>query len=197
MSTKRLFLGVRLPQNVMDLLATVQQAAGTRDTEHALRWVRPENLHVTLHFLGDTDEEIIPEVVAAMDTAVGAVSPARTTLGRAGTFPSARRPRVLWVGVQDETGLLAGVHRALSDPLLELGFELDSRPYHQHITVGYARKRARRAAVVRAFTGFLAAAQEELTEPLPEIPVQKVDLVESRLSSRGPTYTTIAETRLS
>ncbi len=197
MSTKRLFLGVRLPRAVIDLLTTVQQAAEKRDVENALRWVRPENLHITLHFLGDTEEELVPEIIAAAGEAVRSVSPGRTLLGRAGAFPSAQRPRVLWVGIEDEAEILAEIYRALSGPLEELGFELDTRPYHPHITVGYARKKARRGEVAHAFTEFAAAAEEQLKETSAQIPVEKVELVESKLSSRGPTYSTIAETALS
>ena len=197
MSTKRLFLGVRLPQEVIDLLTTVQHAAKTRDTGNVLRWVRPENFHVTLHFLGDTEEELVPEVIAATGGAVSALTRGTTHLARPGAFPSARRPRVLWVGIEDEAEILAGLSRALSHPLEELGFDLDTRPYHPHITVGYARKRARPGEVAGAFTEFAAAAEEQLKEASAQIPVEKVELVESELSSEGPTYTTIAETALS
>jgi len=158
MSSKRLFLGVALPDRAVELLTELQSAAEQADSGRALRWVAPENLHVTLHFLGDTEEQRIPQLLERMETRLETVGGQDTGLAAAGAFPSSRNPRVLWVGLEDPTDILRRLHETLRPPLEELGFSLDSRAYHPHITVGYARKRAQPRAVTGAYAEFLAAA---------------------------------------
>jgi 2'-5' RNA ligase len=197
MSTKRLFFGVRLPRDMHERLTEIQRRSRKEDDEDALRWVHPDNFHVTLHFLGDTTEELVPELIAQLGEAVARIPEAECSLHRAGTFPSTRRPRVLWVGINDDNGVLARVYDALTPALEDLEFAIDTRPYHPHITLGYARKKAHPKAVARAFAGFVAAAQEVLTEGKPQIlRVSEVELIQSDLGSRGPTYTTVATGRL-
>lgn len=196
MSSKRLFIAVALSDRAVELLGELQSAAKRRDSEGALRWVAPRNLHVTLHFLGETEEARIPQLVERLEQALAALTKDEIRLAEAGAFPSPRKPRVLWVGIEDPTDILRRLHEALTTPLEELGFSLDSRPYHPHVTVGYARKRAQPRAVTRAYGEFLAAAAELLRDRAATIPVNRVDLVESTLTPEGPRYRRIFQGEL-
>lgn len=197
MSTKRLFFGVRLPCEMQETLREIQRTSDREDDEDALRWVHPDNFHVTLHFLGDTSEELVPDLIARFGTALARVSAAESSLDRAGAFPNQRRPRVLWVGLDDHNGVLGSVYDALTPELEHLDFALDTRPYHPHITLGYARKKAHPKAVARAFAGFLASAGSVFEERDPQVlSVSEVELIESVLGRSGPTYTTVARAQL-
>jgi len=197
MSTKRLFFGVRLPLEIHHILGEIQRLATQEDNENALRWVRPENFHVTLHFLGDTSEEIVPELIASFGATVARIPSSTVALDRAGAFPNQRRPRVVWVGLRDETGVLKRVYDALIPSLEHFELEIDTRPFHPHITVGYARKKAHPKTVARAFAGFVASARNVLAEQGPErIPVSQVELIQSDLGSAGPSYSTVAQAQL-
>lgn len=196
MSSKRLFLGVGLSSQAIELLTGLQSLAKRRDSEGVLRWVAARNLHVTLHFLGDTEEGSIPALVERIQPPLEAVAGDRISLAAAGAFPSSRKPRVLWVDIHDPAGILRRLHEMLRSPLEELGFSLDSRRYHPHVTVGYARKRAQPRALAGAYGEFLAAAAETLTNGSAVVPVRRVDLVESTLTPEGPRYRRIFQAEL-
>jgi 2'-5' RNA ligase len=100
-------------------------------------WTRPENVHVTLKFLGDVVPERLVPLTERLTAIAGAQPPFIVTYGGVGGFPSGARPQVLWVGatapelarlaaVVDEAGVIAGVER-------------DRRPYHPHVTLGRVR----------------------------------------------------------
>jgi 2'-5' RNA ligase len=99
----RLFLAIPLPSELADRASRILPLALP-----ALRRVKPENLHVTLAFLGNTPDERLQEVVAAAKEAATAASPFTLAFGRAGRFPERGRPRVVWLGIADgETSVVA------------------------------------------------------------------------------------------
>src|SRR5947199_4392979 len=99
---------------LVGLQETLAAAAGTR-----VKWVEPENLHVTLLFLGEVDEREVPAVcrVVAEQTQQHPVFP--MSIEKVGCFPNPRRPRVLWIGVGAGTQEICALHDALEPPLLE------------------------------------------------------------------------------
>ncbi len=100
-----------------------------------VRWVPPENLHVTLRFLGDLNDSLRAEVEEAAGEALSGAAPFSIALGPTGAFPGIEKPRVLWVGLAEggeEVSALAGL---VDDALRPLGFEPEKK-FHPHITVG-------------------------------------------------------------
>ena len=141
MKELRLFIAVRPPEDALAAVASAREALRERTGLEAVRWVRDENLHVTLAFLGDTDSTRIDELVDAMERAAAAAGPIGLELAAPGAFPNLRRPRTLWVGVTDRDGALGRLERDLRAALVDLGYELDEKPFRPHITIGYVRKR--------------------------------------------------------
>ena len=136
---RRLFVGVPLPDEAVAAVSEVVAAvralplrAGDRD----VRWVRLDGLHLTLRFLGPTPPERIDPTMAAID-AVGraARGPIEIELSRAGTFPSGRRPRTLWIGLSAGVEALAELAAAADDALVEAGWDRDGRPFRPHLTL--------------------------------------------------------------
>jgi 2'-5' RNA ligase len=103
---------------------------------------------------------------------------------------------VFWAGVDGESGPLADIHAALGRELSALEFELDSRPFSPHITIGYARKRADRSALSRAASDLAAEADKRLGSDGVPFPVEAVSLVESVLGRGGPQYTDLERVAL-
>jgi 2'-5' RNA ligase len=132
-----LFVAVPTPPAVRDtvtgLVDTVRAAANPdlRD----VRWVRLDGLHLTIRFLGPTEEERIPAVAAAVDRVAAATSPFQVAIGGAGAFPSVARPRALWLGVTAGVVQLEAAARSLDDTLAEAGWPRDDRPYRAHLTL--------------------------------------------------------------
>jgi RNA 2',3'-cyclic 3'-phosphodiesterase len=149
--------------------------------------VAPENLHVTLKFLGAVDEARLPDVTAALDVAASA--PAFDVEVRGlGAFPTVSRPRVLWAGAPGSptfTRLADEVDRALTG----LGFPPEGRGFTPHVTLGRVREPRRNPPLAEA----LEAAAER---PFGMLRVVSVSLMRSDLSPRGARYTELAAVAL-
>jgi len=134
---RRLFVAVPTPRDVRDSVAElVEQVRAESDPNRRdVRWVRLDGLHLTLRFLGPTDEEAIPDVAAAVDRSGAAMGPFDVAIGGAGAFPSVARPRALWLAVTAGVAELDAAARTLDDRLAEVGWARDDRPYRPHLTL--------------------------------------------------------------
>lgn len=112
--------------------------ARLRERPGAPRWVGPEAPHVTLAFFGEVPESRVPPLTAALGALLSAAGtlPVHLRLSGAGTFPERGAPRVLWVGVDGDLELLAGLAGAAADAARSSGVPVDRRPYRPHLTVG-------------------------------------------------------------
>src|SRR5437867_6787648 len=133
----RLFVAVELPGPVRDELTRVAEELRAR-IENA-SWPSRENLHLTLSFLGSVDEERVAPISDALSSAVSSLVDFTTVLTEVGAFPSKRRARVVWVGLADPAGGLAGLASAVAASLEPLGFEREKRAFHPHVTLARLR----------------------------------------------------------
>jgi 2'-5' RNA ligase len=149
--------------------------------------VSPRALHLTLVFLGEVDDATAARVVERMRPPL-ALRPFALGLGRAGLFPPAGRPRVLWLAVTEGAEALGAVRSAVEARLEGIPFPRDDRPFSPHLTLGRFREGGtpdERRAV----------AETPIAASKPAI-VECVTLYQSRLTPRGPEYTALAATRL-
>jgi 2'-5' RNA ligase len=141
--TLRTFVALPLPDElraaVAETAAALRAAVGERD----VRWVRPEGVHLTLAFLGDTTTAQVAQVRDGLEQVAGANRPVPLRLDRVGVFPHARRPRVFWVGIRDDADALHTLQRAVTAMLTPLGWAPDRRPFTAHLTLGRVRGGAR------------------------------------------------------
>ena len=158
-----------------------------------VKWVRPENIHLSLKFLGEVDEAREPELRAALKQASGAGAEARAItlhIEGFGVFPHYRRPNVLWAGVTSDAALELLQHR-VEQAFAPLGFPTEARAFRPHVTLG----RSRRDATHRDFSGL-----EELLQAIEfseTCAVADVDLMQSTLQPNGPVYQMKYHERLS
>ncbi|MDQ4042866.1 MAG: RNA 2',3'-cyclic phosphodiesterase [Actinomycetota bacterium] len=142
-----------------------------------VRWSRPENVHLTLKFLGDVREEVLTGLCAALEVCERhAAFDAR--LAGFGAFPSARRAQILWAGIGVGSDELRSLATDLDAALAPLGFEREKRPYTPHLTLGRAR-------------GQPASFEPPPEEYLGEFRVRRVELMESTLTPEGAIYRTV------
>ena len=141
---KRLFVGVRISVAASNALAGCAEtlARRSRDAGADLRWVAPVNYHVTLAFLGWTGVEAIGRVCDALAEAVAGEGRTTFRTARLGAFPSLDHAGVLWAGIEDGAALTR-LARSIGAAVAGLGFQVDSRPFHPHVTI--ARLRTPRA----------------------------------------------------
>jgi 2'-5' RNA ligase len=175
----RAFVAVSPPRAVLD---AVEVAATEVDLPGGRRTSR-EQWHITLQFLGNVDD--LDAVAAALDGLAARAT--RGRLGGAGAFPTARRAKVLWLGLAEGGEALAGLARAVAELLQPLGFVPEDRPYHPHLTLG----RTKVACDLRAVVARLDAC-----ELGPAFSIDEVVVYESRLRRAGAEYVPRAVIRL-
>ena len=134
MSTERLFVSLPLPPAVRETLAALAEPLP------GVSWTRPDQLHVTLRFLGDVAVDAIDPLCARLRTV--SVEPFILPIEGLGTFPPNRPPRVLWIGVGSGHPRLFQLRQRLDDALLAEGLQLDVRTFHPHITLARCTENA-------------------------------------------------------
>ncbi|WP_276273111.1 RNA 2',3'-cyclic phosphodiesterase [Haloarcula litorea] len=185
---KRLFVGVDL-DGLADGVRSVQERFAGAD---GLRLTDPEQAHVTLKFLGDTDADRVDELVAALEGAVdeSGVAPFEARIGGLGVFPSLDYISVVWVGVREGHGdaELTALHEAIEDRTVAMGFDPEDHEFTPHATVArldHAGGKERVQRVVR-----------EADPDVGALRVEEVRLTESVLRADGPEYSTLAAVSL-
>jgi 2'-5' RNA ligase len=189
METIRAFIAIPLPHPLLEKLAALQRQLEGRVPPGSVRWTRAEGIHLTLKFLGDTPTEKLPDIKRAL-TAVGRHVPACTfTVGGLGCFPNPRRPRVVWVGVQEPTGRLAALQDGIEEVMAPFGYPPEGRGFTPHLTLGRVRRRTPRSEVARVGEVVTTATAELLAE----VPAGYFALIRSVLKPTGAEYTTLEE----
>jgi RNA 2',3'-cyclic 3'-phosphodiesterase len=134
---RRLFVAIPIPSAAREgIVGVVDAVRATGDPNvRDVRWVRLDGLHLTLRFLGPTDEERVAAVAAAVDRTAAAIEPFDVVITGGGAFPSAARPRALWLGVSDGAAELAAAAAKLDDALADAGWPREERPFRAHLTL--------------------------------------------------------------
>lgn len=186
----RLFVAAEIPAGVRAALRRMQDILRRADAR--VTWVPPENIHLTLLFLGDVAGGGAPDRVALLrqllDATVARHAPLVLAADGAGCFGSPRSPRVLWAGLADANGALARLQADLTGAIRAAGFVVEARPFHAHLTLG--RVKAARPAAAAALTSLLESAK---TTAFGTVPVGSLRLMRSRLEPQGARYETVHE----
>jgi 2'-5' RNA ligase len=185
----RSFVAIDLPTPTKTALQDVAEQLRRQAPPDSVRWTRVEGIHLTLQFLGDVAEADLPHVKTALAEVGLQHAPFTLTIGGMGCFPNARRPGVVWVGVQEESGALAALQRAIEKSLKPLGFEPERRAFHPHLTLGRTRKGIHSSDQYRLGEIIAAARVGELAQ----VHATSFRLMRSDLRPDGATYTVLAE----
>lgn len=137
MELARLFVGLPLPESYQRGLDQLVQSLKPV-VPASCSWTKPGNWHITLAFLGDIPLSRAPEIDAALSAVSWGTFDFKA--GGGGFFPSSARPRVMWVGAAGGEGCCRELASAVASALDWLGFKLDGRPYHAHLTVARIRE---------------------------------------------------------
>jgi RNA 2',3'-cyclic 3'-phosphodiesterase len=180
----RVFVAIELPPPVRRKLMGHIDRLHDSLPEARASWIRRENLHLTLKFLGDIPMISVENLSAAVKFAATRVEPFEIVVEGCGAFPPRGQVRVLWVGIKDPSDQLAFLHTALEDECEKAGFPREQRPFHPHLTIARMRKPldSRHLAIVHQEIGF----QPE-TVRVSELAVNR-----SELRSEGARHTTIS-----
>jgi len=134
----RIFVAVALVPALREAIGGMPSRLNSAGS--SLRWVSPDNLHLTLKFLGETAEVRVPKIAGAVREVAERTARFEITLAGMGAFPSPRRPQVVWVGVGDGADHLVALAQDLDTALHRLKFPREHRPFQPHLTVARVRR---------------------------------------------------------
>ena len=180
MDVVRTFVAVLIDQDQRARVAHVQDRA--KKLAPDVKWVAPENFHVTLKFLGSVREDTLPSVYASVDEAVRGFGEFEVSLSGIGAFPDARRARVVWVGIGSGRDRLQQLATRVEKSLTDLGFEKDDKGFRAHITIGRVKTSRFLDDLARGITEI--DAHDMGTQKVTSVAVMRSDL-----RREGPVYT--------
>jgi 2'-5' RNA ligase len=178
----RVFVAINLSQQEKSRLEAA--ARPLRESRFPIRWVPAPNVHLTLKFLGEVEEDRLPALYAAADGAAAGLEGFDMAANGFGAFPSLRRPQVVWAGVEDNPPL-SDLQERVEAALEALGYERERRRFHPHLTLGRARKGAR----PNEFKGLDELVGQLAYEDV--FHVGAVDVMQSQLKPSGAVYSVI------
>ena len=177
----RLFVAMNLPSEIRDRMAAVQDRL--RRAQADVSWVRAENIHVTLKFLGETEPKRLQRIRPALAEAAGAAASFSMEVSGVGSF-GGRIPRVVWVAVGDGAETLTQLAASIEVALGRVGFPKERRGFTAHLTVGRVRSPRNAEALV-------VALQEFSAEKFGTFSATEFELMQSELHPSGSVYTVL------
>lgn len=176
----RLFIALPLPEQTRRALDKIIQ--DLKRGSAAVRWVRPDHIHLTLRFLGDTEPSQIPALAALIDSAAGAHPTMSLSLDRLGAFPNLRSPRVYWIGSADQQAVegLQALAATIEQGVQERGFEPEKKLFKPHLTLGRVKQPDNRDRLGQLI--------ETYRMPALRVPLTEIVLFQSTLTPQGPIY---------
>jgi 2'-5' RNA ligase len=154
-----------------------------------VKWVHPENIHLTLKFFGNIEESRVEPILQAIGGPIQATSPFLIKVQGMGAFPHSKNPRVIWVGLVDREGVLITFQKELEGTLAKIGFEPEGRPFQPHLTIGRVR-------TSRGKNDLIAKMEKHREEEFGSIEAEEVGFFRSELKPTGPIYTPLRKLRL-
>ena len=184
---KRLFIAVEVvpSEQFLEIYTKLKSTSTKLDR---INWVKPELMHLTLKFLGETPEEKISAILGGITSATNTVSPFELKIGTIGAFGSRYQPRVLWFGI-DANEPVNQLHTQIQKEMRKLGFKPDFGNFVPHITIARINKIDNKQQFWKSI--------ETLQMPfIQQIEVKKIILYESILKTYVPVYEVIDEVNL-
>ncbi|MGQ9922070.1 MAG: RNA 2',3'-cyclic phosphodiesterase [Desulfobacca sp.] len=180
----RAFLAIDVPPDYRAGMAEVQEVLKKSGAD--VRWVSPANIHLTLKFFGDISDSQVEAITSAAAAIAAATSAFQLQAQGVGTFPNAKNPRVVWLGLGGQTDVLAELVQHLEDALLPLGFPAEKRRFTPHLTLGRVHSGRGRQELQRQLENLMLPAFQEFT-------VTKMVLYQSTLRPQGAVYTPLRQ----
>lgn len=178
----RTFIAIDLPSEVRNRIASFQ--ADLKKCGADVRWVKPDSIHLTLKFLGETEEGIVDSLAGAVAEKIKSFAGLNLSLDQTGVFPNRNRPRVCWVGLAGDLAKLAEIQKAVDEAASGFGFERDERKFSPHITMGRIKSSRAKDRLIEAL--------DNLQPERPEFKAEELYLIKSDLKPSGATYTKLA-----
>lgn len=182
----RTFIAIKLPIQVQSSLSLLQNQL--KNSKAPVRWVKPENIHLTLKFLGEVTEEKIEMIMQIMKDITSDKAAFHVHIGTLGAFPKINRPRVLWVGIDKGNQEIKEIAEQLENKIVALGIPKEEKPFSSHITLGRLKSSLNCQGLIQKLSELKCADLQFL--------VSKITLYKSTLTPQGPIYEIVDEANL-
>lgn len=184
---KRLFVAIHIKPDPG--LLTLQSRLQRELSYERISWAKPENLHLTLKFLGETHSAAIPGLVEELGQALATTAAFSINFDKTGLFGSRYDPRVIWLGSQDRSEDMEKLANRVLDACARVGFERDRQNFVPHLTLGRIKGLSDKVQFQRVM--------QQLPQQLVQmVPVRNIILFESILRKEGPIYVPLENFRL-
>jgi 2'-5' RNA ligase len=181
--TIRMFIAIEIPGNIISKFCELQE--GIEDYGFKIRWVRSENIHLTLKFLGNVEAAKIDEIAETISKTLEGYTPISLKAKGIGVFPGIKRPRVLWIGLTGQLESLIRLQKTLDENLKVFGFPEEKRPFKGHLTMARIKAKIDVKKLGDALMAFRSFESETFT-------ADQVVLYKSELKPSGAVYTKLA-----
>lgn len=182
----RCFIAIELSDKVTSLLCEIEERL--KKSKANIKWVKPENIHLTLKFLGNIKEENADEISQKMKKACKKYKPFTIEVTGIGIFPNLRAPRVIWAGIL-ENNTLQQIQESIDLEMMSLGFEREKRKFKPHLTLGRFRSGTGKE-------GILEEIKTHEKNSFGTVHAQSISLMKSELHPEGARHTKISEVTL-
>jgi len=176
----RTFIAVEIPNNIQQTIG--EYVASIKGLFEGVKWILPENLHLTIKFLGEVSESELENLIDCIEKTAADFSPFVMGLSHTGFFPSQKKPKVVWIGADDGADKLLDLYQELEDCLENAGYDRETRMFSPHLTIGRA-KRYKRIRVPETLPEFGAVTFD----------VKNIAIIKSTLTPHGPIYEKLFE----
>jgi 2'-5' RNA ligase len=176
----RLFIAIDLPEEWKSALAQVESSIGWLG--RGVKWVNPHSVHLTLRFLGEASDSLLPEIENSLKAACRESEPFSMRLKGTGVFPKAKRPRVYWVGIEAPDALMQ-LQARIEAEMQRIGFEAEDHEFTPHLTLARIKDPIGKERITGALLDYRLES--------PPMPVREVRLMRSHLSGEGARYETL------
>jgi 2'-5' RNA ligase len=185
----RTFIAIELPEEIKNSLARLQEELKSSGAD--VKWVEPKNIHLTLKFLGEIEDNKCERVAGAIEDITAEIKPFYIRLASLGAFPKMNFPRVIWVGMDKGDLEAKKIADRLEEVMSKIGIPKEDRPFSSHITIGRVRSPLNRDRLVNALGNLTYN-----FSGIPEFKVTKITFFKSTLMPKGPVYEALKEINL-
>lgn len=182
--TMRAFIACEFPKNIISAIGKVQE--NLRSYGLKVRWIRPENMHLTLKFLGNIERTVAQRIAGTISESVKGCGPISISAKGIGVFPTLKRPRILWAGLAGGNDALRQLHRNLESNLERIGFPKENKHFKGHLTLGRFRGKADPKQLIDAIEAFEGFKTEAFV-------IDHLILFKSELLPAGPLYSKLTQ----
>lgn len=182
----RVFFAISIPFEVKRNLIQIQDALKTELKQIPIKWVESENIHLTLKFLGDTENKTIPQIISLLEQNINPIQAFDLSLTSLGAYPTLAKARILWVGCNYPNQLPMLV-RCIEDVSYQFRFKRETQPYSAHITLGRIKSFSAQTSQPK-LEDILKKDSENLHG---QWKVNQFQLLSSDLQPHGPVYKSI------